>query len=229
MQRHRPETWASIPHQKGIEFDEHGGDRMLCEICHERLKRPGYRTCWTCNGFPEREEEEQPMEEKQAPELGHCATCGADFEPYKNGRVMIRDGLCKPCLMKKKYGPDWIPGGNSKKRLKDQKARIEQLERMLKEKQSAPTAPEPDSDGPPGNHDSAVSVLDGIKADQAEQAIMAKTVSGLLTIRGIKHVTIPFEYPDDEAIYDRIMAVCKKERRTPEAQILYWLDRVVEV
>ena len=49
---------------------------MLCEICHERLKRPGYRTFWTCNGFPNREEEEQPMEEKQAPANYHVASFG---------------------------------------------------------------------------------------------------------------------------------------------------------
>ncbi len=101
--------------------------------------------------------------------------------------------------------------------------------KMLKEKEEAQPVLEPYSDGPPGSHATAVAVLDNIKEGQQEQAIMAKTVSGLLTIRGIKHVTIPFEYPDDEAIYDRILAVCKKERRTPEAQILYWLDRVVEV
>lgn len=40
-------------------------------------------------------------------------------------------------------------------------------------------------------------------------------------------VTIAF-MKDDQALYDRLMATAKRERRTPESQILYWLDRVAE-
>lgn len=174
---------------------------MLCEICHERLKRPGYRTCWTCNGFPEREEE-QPMEEKQAPELGHCATCGADFEPYKNGWGMIRDGLCKPCLMKKKYGPDWIPGGNRENRLKVQKARRERRKKILKEKEAAPTAP----------------------AETDKEYAAQQIVSTVY----YPAITIEFS-SEDQALYDRLNALASKERRSVQQQILYFLDRVIEV
>jgi len=70
--------------------------------------------------------------------------------------------------------------------------------------------------------------LDSIKAGQAEQAIMAQTVSGALTIRGIKHLTIAFA-DDDTAMYERLKALATKERRSMEQQVLYFLDRVIEV
>lgn len=79
----------------------------------------------------------------------------------------------------------------------------------------------PNDTGPP-------EMLDSIKDGQQEQAIMAKTVSGYLTIKGIKHLTIPFE-GEDEFMYERIKTLSLKERRSMEQQVLYFLDRVVEV
>lgn len=56
-----------------------------------------------------------------------------------------------------------------------------------------------------------------------------KAHEGEFTMKGIKNITIPFVLPDDEALFDRIMATAKRNRRTPEAQILFWLDSVVDV
>lgn len=41
-----------------------------------------------------------------------CLICGGPFEPYKIGRSFVqKPGQCQTCLMRKKYGPDWRPGG----------------------------------------------------------------------------------------------------------------------
>lgn len=176
---------------------------MLCEICHERLKRPGFRTCWTCNGFPEREEEEQSMEEQQViTELGRCATCGIDFEPYRNGVCLVKNNICQPCLMRKKYGDDWVPGGNRENRLKVQKARRERRKKILKEKEAAPTAP-----------------VETEKEYAAQQIVST-----------VEYPAITIEFSsDDQALYDRLNALASKERRSVQQQILYFLDRVIEV
>lgn len=175
---------------------------MLCEICHERLKRPGFRTCWTCNGFPEREEEEQSMEEQQViTELGRCATCGIDFEPYRNGVCLVKNNICQPCLMRKKYGDDWVPGGNRENRLKVQKARRERRKKILKEKEAAPTAP-----------------VETEKEYAAQQIVST-----------VEYPAITIEFSsEDQALYERLKTIAKRERRTLEQQMLYYVEYALE-
>lgn len=221
----------------------------MCKICHQRPVREGRQVCDVCLGFERGDSVDQsidnPMDQTPQPSIeqeqpaapieGACNTCGASFEPYKLGSNMIKKGICQTCLMRKKYGPDWVPGGKSKRpEYQAEASRRHRVKKKLQENGNG-TEVNPEVDSPlscnpdPSAHEEAVAMLDSIRAGQQEQAILATTPSGLLAIKGIKNITIPFEYPEDEALYDRILSICKKERRTPEAQILFWLDRVVEV
>ena len=183
-------------------------ETILCEICYERLARPGMKTCWTCNGFPDRDEENKEMkiaelDPKPSPLksfLGHCETCGTSFEPYKNGKIDILT-VCHTCLMKRKYGPDWTPGD---KREKDRLRAAEQRRKLREAKDAEKGCPIPNEPEP------------------------SKPTPYPDEVVFFRHITVPFDDTEDEGLFNLIMSTAKRERRTPHAQILYWLDRVVE-
>jgi hypothetical protein len=76
-----------------------------------------------------------------------CLICGGPFEPYKIGRSFVqKPGQCHACLMRKKYGADWVPGGTKALRKPRKKKLPEQL-RATPTIDAQPTAtpmPEPE-------------------------------------------------------------------------------------
>lgn len=205
-------------------------ESATCEICHERPPSKGFLLCDRCKGFdPLSDSERRTDDPSTETALNLCQTCGAPIEPYKIGRITRAVGECRTCYCRRRYGPDWKPGGKTKA---EKNAAYKEWREARKKKMdnaignSANSAILSDT-GQPEVQAEAVSMLDSIKAGQSEQAIMAKTVSGALTIKGIKHLTIPF-VGEDEAMYERIKTLSLKERRSMEQQVLYFLDRVVE-
>lgn len=212
---------------------------ITCKICHKYPPREGLSIYGVCMG-----QEKNPMDasidtsmdqtplvsiepkEGVEPVLAICSTCGNNIEPYQLGRNTIHRGICHPCMMKKKYGADWVPGGNGQ--AKNARIKAKRDAKKAAGNGNSKNTTTPSDTGPPEVHAEHVAMLDSIKADQQEQAIMAKTVSGALTIKGIKHLTIAF-ISDDEAMYERLRALATKERRTMEQQVLYFLDQVIEV
>lgn len=87
-----------------------------CQICHRATPPEGRRVCDACMGFDRTECSTQASEPVAGidPSLAVCDTCGEAFAPYKLGRNFVKDGICRDCVMRKKYGPDWVPGGKSK-------------------------------------------------------------------------------------------------------------------
>jgi len=177
-----------------------------CKICHSETPTEGRQVCDVCMGFkrsdPSMDQITQPSIEQDKPIAkceGVCDTCGASFEPYRLGANMVRNGICNICLMRKKYGADWVPGGKSKRPGRHREKKKAKENRNLEELKKLSQRPD-------------------FKAHEGE-----------FTMKGIKNITIPFVLPDDEALFDRIMATAKRNRRTPEAQILFWLDSVVDV
>lgn len=215
-------------------------ESATCKICHERPPSKGFLLCDRCKGFdPLSDSERRTDDPSTETALNLCQTCGAPIEPYKIGRTTRAVGECRTCYCRRRYGPDWKPGGKSREeraaKCKERRAarKKEKMNDMIAEHKNDNgngSGPESLSDtGPPEVHAEHVSMLDSIKAGQAEQAIMAKTVSGALTIKGIKHLTIPFVGEDEAILYERIKTLSLKERRSMEQQVLYFLDRVIEV
>jgi hypothetical protein len=104
-----------------------------CEICHSAPPSPGFSLCDKCKGFdPLGEIVEKTTTSVKEDRSVHgsawgpvhdpvadsenqtCLTCGGPFEPYKIGRAFVqKPGQCRACLMRKKYGADWQPGGRN--------------------------------------------------------------------------------------------------------------------
>jgi hypothetical protein len=118
-----------------------------------------------------------------------CNTCGEPIVPFRVGQNMVKKGICKPCLMKKKYGPNWVPGGKKSLRVPRKKREDNK----------------------------------GVKMAQAP-------------------IRAPFVYPDppelrpdiwiffedeDKALHTRLKDIAKRERRTIQQQILWFIDRML--
>lgn len=84
-----------------------------CQICHRATPPEGRKVCDQCMGF-DRTELEQNTEPPTESVLNICNTCGNGFAPYRLGRNTVSKGICFACVMRKKYGPDWVPGGKSR-------------------------------------------------------------------------------------------------------------------
>ena len=203
----------------------------LCKICHRETPPEGRSVCDRCMGF-DRTKPESPGPNIKPPTettLHTCETCGELIEPYKIGRQTRTVGECQSCYNKRRYGPNWKPGGHTRDEKAAKCKAWREKKKMEKYGNGNGNKPEAPADtGPPEVQAEAFAMLDSIKAGQAEQAIMAKNVSGALTIKGIKHITLAF-VDNDEAMYQRLKDIATRERRSMEQQVLYFLDRVIEV
>lgn len=196
-----------------------------CRICDNEIPREGMKVCDTCLGLnmhASKNDMHASKEVPPAPSINLCQTCGAAIEPYYIGKGLRAKGECRDCYYRRRYGPGWKPGGMTR-----EEKRAKQREYRKNRKNGGNGHDAPADTGPPEVHAEAVATIESIKAGQQEQAIMAKTVSGALAIKGIKHLTIAF-VGDDEAMYARLKDTAAKERRSMEQQVLYFLDRVVE-
>lgn len=175
-----------------------------CQICHTRAPREGGKVCNQCMGL------EREPEAGVEPELGICDECNKAFVPYKLGRGTVKDGICYDCVMKKKYGPDWIPGGHSntleKQRLYRQ--RYEQ-KRKLRMQQK----PENGTEEAPAKEASKQKYP---WVEWTEEQVDSP----------IPTITITFA-DEDEAMYQRLKDLASKERRSIDQQVMYLLDGVM--
>lgn len=180
-----------------------------CQICHKNAPTDGFQVCDTCKGF-------DPLAARieidpTAKPIGHCLTCGADgWEPYKIGKATIKAGICYSCVMRKKYGSDWVPGGNVARR-KAYAAKYREKKKAMKQ------------------------IADKImeesgKMIEAENGTQQKPFYYSPTESEAYDVTIYFVDNGDDSdiqMFKKIQAIAKKERRTLEQQIIYLLDGVL--
>lgn len=191
------------------------GPHKLCEICHERPPTEGFQLCDQCKGFdPLSDSKEIPAAEQHlsAPitesVLELCGTCGGPIEPYQMGKGIRTTGECQNCYFKRRYGPTWKPGGMTQeektKKIQDYRAKIKK---------------EADN----GNKEKLKTEQVGIERPVLD---IGQIIVHLDNIPPEITLTFP---GDDQAVYERLMAGAKRERRTPDQHVLYSLERVVEV
>lgn len=191
-----------------------------CEICHKRPPTEGFLLCDRCKGFdPLSDSKEIPAAER-TPEL--CETCGAPIEPYKIGKNTRTAGECRECYYKRRYGPDWKPGG----RTKEEKAAKRRAWRDAKKKANGGNGGSETLQPLPSERDTeqchTVIQYDNLPEMPPQQQLKAVTEAN------IKTLAIAFA-DDDEAMYERLKNIATKERRSMEQQVLYFLDRVIEI
>ena len=170
-----------------------------CQICQQRPPREGLKVCGVCLGM-EDEPTMDPIQTVESPTERtpfHCHTCGKPIEPYKLGRNIILSGICRPCVMRKKYGPDWVPGGDRKE--------VQARARAKRAAKKAENGTKQDKPAETRNLSSANHNTEG-------------------SFHGDFVVRLVFD-TRDQAMYRRIQEIATKERRTTEQQILYFLDQ----
>jgi len=91
--------------------------KQLCAMCMGDIRAFDGEVNPPAPKVPEQPELKSWTIPEPAPEPQTCQTCGGPFEPYKVGPHWVRQPIqCYACLMKKKYGPDWEPGGTKASR-----------------------------------------------------------------------------------------------------------------
>lgn len=196
-----------------------GGMSNLCEICKTRKPVPKHKICWVCMGFPERQEEAVTQEPKTSvePSMSVCTTCGDYIKPYQLGRSTVHRGSCYPCMMRKKYGPEWIPGG--KKKTREQR---NEFQRRYRAKKRAAIG----KDNGGAMMDKPDTTVQVAAAEASELFDSKFPWVGQQLDQGVPCVSLCFD-ARDQAMYEKIADIARTERRTIEQQVLYLLDGVL--
>lgn len=202
-----------------------------CEICHERPPTEGFKLCDRCKGFdPLSDSREIPAAERHAKApatestLELCMSCGSPIEPYPIGKALRTTGECQACYHKRRYGPDHKTGGMTK----DEKAATSKAWREARKKAKDNSESKTLQPGPrePNMEECNIVIQANNLLETSPQQPGA--IADALSVVGIKHLTVAF-VGDDEAMYQRLKDIATKERRSMEQQVLYFLDRVVEI
>jgi hypothetical protein len=183
----------------------------ICELCKKREVESG-RLCEACKGNAAPQPTEcggsllvpvarMPIDSSAiytTPQPQTCQTCGGPFEPYKIGPNWVRKpDQCQDCLMRKKYGADWVPGLSGWQRKLKRKEMQEKVAEVLKERKNCLKVGTQ-------SRDRDIDCPDAMP----------------------NCITLKFNGPD-EAMFRQIEAISTKERRTMDQQVLFFLDGVL--
>lgn len=219
-------------------------EQATCQICYRGTPPEGRKVCDSCMGF-DRTEPPQNIEPPTESTLNLCHTCGAPVEPYKLGRNLITSGICHPCLMRRKYGTEWVKGGSPAKRKASddkyrarKKAAMQEAQKIIEESGKLLRG---ESEPVEDKAKEASKILEKAQAENDANADKAKEASKLFDERypwikearmavndPVKYLSLAF-IGDDEAMFTRLEALAKKERRTMEQQVLWFLERTIDL